>query len=496
MRFTAAAVVASSVSTPTAFTLVAHRRVATPRQRLHATAKNLHEFDYLLREGGDQAVQPALSRRRMVLTKSQDARQTVLASTFPGATIVSDDAGADDDPYAAALDSQLGKIGQYQEQQKTNTFESKFKSMDLQDIVLTLILPGIVAFAAGRWAFNKVGGRVSKSADETLDSFAQTMLYHDGDFKEMELCVKDYKTKLVWMGPVKSDAMLKRYLEAYAKKKTVSPQAIASLSYVFTIFRLSEEKAANILVQLCKQMGTDKISSAGKLLFLGSRILKSPEGAAALQPIKALIMSTYRDETVAESLVETSQQLSTHPVVSNFFKSSRLVKRCSQAQHLCLHGMVPALTLSPRSCTPLILNRAIAEAAYRTAVLGAGKNQKSLSPGWEVLGLHREAATRIWEMEKKEGFLSDRETMYGGQTRKYDRHGRQLDGEGKLANKDEATESDDTKEATSNVFECGQCGFTLFVASGRESKFYGTDFKCPECGAAKTEFKARDDIDE
>jgi hypothetical protein len=124
----------------------------------------------------------------------------------------------------------------------------------------------------------------------------------------MELCVKDYKTKLVWMGPAKSDAMLKRYLEAYAKKKTVSPQAIASLSYAFTIFNLSEEKAANILVQLCKQLGTDKISSAGKLLFLGSRILKSPQGVAALHPIKALIMSTYRDERVAETLVETSQQ--------------------------------------------------------------------------------------------------------------------------------------------------------------------------------------------
>jgi hypothetical protein len=174
--------------------------------------------------------------------------------------------------------------------------------------VLTLIIPGIVAFAASRWVLNKVGKKVTKTSDETLDSFATEMLYHDGDFQEMELCVKDYQTKLVWMGPAKSDAMLKRYLESYAKKKTVSPQAIASLSYVFTIFKLSEEKAAQILVALCRAMGTDKISSAGKLLFLGSRILKSPQGKTALQPIKTLIMSTYRDAAVAETLVETSQQ--------------------------------------------------------------------------------------------------------------------------------------------------------------------------------------------
>jgi hypothetical protein len=306
MKFSAAVVYLSG--TATAFTVVPHHHRITQRQRLQvAAAKNLHEFDYLLQEGGD-FVQPTISRRRIALTESQATRQTVLASAFPGSPTMTEEAEVEDDPYANALDSQLGKIEQFQEQRQTNTLEAKFKSMDLQDIVLTLILPSIVVFAGARWVFNKVEGRVSKNADETLDNFAREMIYHDGDFTEMELCVKDYKTKLVWMGPAKSDAMLKRYLEAYAKKKTVSPQAIASLSYAFTIFNLSEEKAANILVQLCKQLGTDKISSAGKLLFLGSRILKSPQGVAALHPIKALIMSTYRDERVAETLVETSQQ--------------------------------------------------------------------------------------------------------------------------------------------------------------------------------------------
>jgi hypothetical protein len=71
---------------------------------------------------------------------------------------------------------------------------------------------------------------------------------------------------------------------------------------------LSEEKAAEILVSLCREMGDEKISSAGKLLFFGSRILKSPEGKAALMPIKEQIKGTYREGAVAETMVETSQQ--------------------------------------------------------------------------------------------------------------------------------------------------------------------------------------------
>jgi hypothetical protein len=82
----------------------------------------------------------------------------------------------------------------------------------------------------------------------------------------------------------------------------------SSLSYVFSLFKLSEEEAAEILVSLCEDMGGQKISSAGKLLFFGSRILKSPEGKAALEPIKNMIKATYSGVEGAETLVETSQQ--------------------------------------------------------------------------------------------------------------------------------------------------------------------------------------------
>ena len=331
--------------TPSAYRSKAILPIPVPHQ-FFAAINDHSEFDYLLGEYEISNVDsninhlPKQQHRRVVLpfSTSSDAngRHIVLASsTFAGSnaapsanmyadveevaaesTTTTTTAAVDGqegetttyDPYANALDSQFNKIEQYKEKQVTNALENKLKSMDLQDIVLTLFIPGVLTYVAGRFIFQKVSTKVSANTDSILDSFANEMIYHDGDYKEMELCYKDYTKKLVYMGPLKSDAMIKRYLALYSKKKTVSPQAIVSLSYVFTIFQLSEEKAASVLVQLCNDLGTSKISSIGKLLFLGTRILKSEAAIQKLQQIKTLIMSTYRDERVAETLVETSQQ--------------------------------------------------------------------------------------------------------------------------------------------------------------------------------------------
>jgi hypothetical protein len=117
----------------------------------------------------------------------------------------------------------------------------------------------------------------------------------------------------------------------------------------------------------------------------------------------------------------------------------------------------------------------MAEAAYRSTVLGGGKKQQSLTPGWEVLGLTKEGATRIYEEELKQGFVSDRETMYGGQTRKYDKKGRQIDNKtGKLVDPSEATD-DDVEGGDGNDDDTVQGGAGVY-----------------ECGAKKSEFTAKD----
>jgi hypothetical protein len=308
-------------------------------------ASNLHEFDFILQEGGegDRLIKNALettTRQRVILPGSpDDSRAIQMTSSFAQSDIGTEQQEQEeemlgDDEYDYT--EQLNKIQQFDDQQQSRGFNLNefIKNADIGDIVVTLAVPTIIAFVGIRFVSGKVYNYLEDKADTTLDSFASEMMYHDGDFEEMKMCKEDYSRRLSWLGPKKRNAMLKRYLEVYAKKKTVSPQSIrwvlygrykkkslllfckltvthvfifSSLSYVFTLFNLSEEEAADVLVSLCRDMGTEKMSSAGKLLFFGSRILKSPEGKASLAPIKTLIKSTYRDEEVAESLVETSQ---------------------------------------------------------------------------------------------------------------------------------------------------------------------------------------------
>lgn len=447
------------ISTVLVFLCLGHASVAfqparfvSPRSvALKSSRPDLHEFDFVLGEGKSDfsQLQTVVRSRRKVQLPSDETsneRVTVLASsTFAAPSAVEGDTEVEADPYAdpyADILDESSNLARYE--QKDQTFgekaESRLKEMDWQDIISTLIVPGIFAAAALRWGAMKAANKVQSKAESSLDAFATEMVYHDGDFEEMKLCLKVFSKKMVWLGPNKTPVMLKRYLQLYSKKKTVSPQSISSLSYVFSLFKLSEEKAAQILVSLCQEMGTEKLSSAGKLLFFGSRILKSNEGKAALNPIRDMIKSSYREVEVAEEMVETSQQ-------------------------------------------------AMAEAAYRTAVQEGGKDQQSLTVGWEVLGLEKDVASRIFEESAEEGFMSEREKMYGGQSTKYDAKGNIIDEDGNLKDPENAIVDE---KPVSNVMECQDCGFTLFIAQGREDKFFGSGFKCPECGSKKDRFEPKD----
>lgn len=208
----------------------AFQPVNIPKATTRISARtNLHEFDYLLGESLDlqQVNQNVVSRRRIHLN---DDRATVLTSTTfaqPGTeeeTLLDEES----DPFAEIgleqANPQLEKV--QNDQSFSQRVETKLKTMDLSDIVATLVIPSIAVFAGGRWVYNRAANRVGKSFDDLLDSFASEMVYHDGDFEEMKLCQTDYSKKLVVLGPRKTQAMLKRYLQLYAKKKTVSPQSI------------------------------------------------------------------------------------------------------------------------------------------------------------------------------------------------------------------------------------------------------------------------------
>jgi len=140
---------------------------------------------------------------------------------------------------------------------------------------------------------------------------------------------------------------------------------------------------------------------------------------------------------------------------------------------------------------------AIAEASYRSLVQKGGSSDK-IPTGWKILGLTEEAATDIYNQEMKSGFQTQREKVYGQGDGKYNKKGQRIDDDGALMDDDDIAEEERAKEfggdeeedeaPASNAYECGNCGFTLFIAEGRNQKFFGSGFVCPTCGASKDEF--------
>jgi hypothetical protein len=224
---------------PTSRLLLSTKAVSTS---LKSSRPDLHEFDALLGISGAEYGSFSQKQLRTVpntgrkirLPDHQGQKSVILASstTLAAPSSVEDGLSSEEqqqeaDPYADFTIQETEFMEKYQEQQQHKvSFEDKLKQMDFQDVVSTLLLPSIFGFAAVRWVFNKAVIRVSEKTGNTLDSFANEMIYHDGDFEEMKLCYNDYSKKLAYLGPKKTSAMLKRYLQLYAKKKTVSPQAI------------------------------------------------------------------------------------------------------------------------------------------------------------------------------------------------------------------------------------------------------------------------------
>ena len=100
------------------------------------------------------------------------------------------------------------------------------KGKDFGEIFFTVLVPIIGGYYLTKEAYSRVSTQVGVKQEEVLEDYANEMIFHDGDFDEMKLAHNDYVKKLAFMGPKRADAMIKKYLEFYAKKKTVSPQAI------------------------------------------------------------------------------------------------------------------------------------------------------------------------------------------------------------------------------------------------------------------------------
>jgi len=204
------------------------------------------EFDYLLGEGAEHAVLKKTVIRDIDSNKIISLPDSSAAATLTSSATYEEVAG---DMYSDGMEEQstlegetkdprIAEIIRKEQQQiamKSQPVQKTplsiktlnyLKGKDFGEIFFTVLVPVIGGYYFIGKAYTNVSARVDDKATETLDDYANEMIYHDGDFDEMKLAHAAYSKKLVFLGPKKADTMIKRYLEFYAKKKTVSPQSI------------------------------------------------------------------------------------------------------------------------------------------------------------------------------------------------------------------------------------------------------------------------------
>jgi len=318
------------------------------------------------------------------------------------------------------------------------------KGKDFSDVTLTILIPAFVSYLVLKKASEIGFGKLGEVAEDLYERAANEIAYHSGDYEEMELAYKDYKKKLWFNGAPNyvRDEILKRFAAVYCKKENISPKSVSSLAYVLTMMKISDVDAADCFVEACRT-NPNSMAIASKLLFYSTHI--------------------FKDEAAKKKMKPLIKQLSTMSGGMEFMK---------------------------------IAQENMGEAAYRDAVAAAGPGQTKLTEGWKLLGLDKGTATRIFEETKELGFLSREELMEKerrddlAEDEPDDSWKALVDKDGNVVGEVEEEDVSGDSAPSGSVKECGNCGYTLFIAPGRDSKFFQSSFVCPECGAGRDQFKS------
>jgi len=340
------------------------------------------------------------------------------------------------------------------------------KGKDFSDVTITILIPAFVSYLALRKVSGIVFGKLGVKAEELYVQAAGEIAYHVGDYEEMEATYKDYKKKLWFNGAPSyiNSELVKRLAVSFATQVSITPKSVSSLAYLLTMMKISDDEAAESFVEACRE-NPKSMSIASKVLFYSEHVFKDKSAKKKMSP---------------------------------------LIKQLAN-----MFGGVEAVMQQQTD---------MAESAYRDSVAEAGPGQTKMTEGWKVLGLDKETATKIFEDTKALGFLSRNELwkkeeediareQYEAEQRAREELKNSVDKDGNLIDpdaddidpdkliKDEDLDRDDEDDegdaspSTGGAKECGNCGYTMFIAKGREGKFFSSSFKCPECGAARDQFK-------
>jgi len=339
------------------------------------------------------------------------------------------------------------------------------KGKDFSDITLTILIPAFVTFLVIR----KVGGiglgKLGGKADELYEQAAVEIAYHVGDYEEMEASYKKYKRKLWFNGAPSyiNSQLVKQLAVAYCTNVVLTPKSVSSLAYLLTMMKISDHETADNFI-LAARENPKSMAIASKVLLYSELVLKDDSAKKKMSPL--------------------IKQLST------------------------MFGGMDAVMIGQKD---------MAESAYRDAVAEA-RDGSERTRGWKVLGLDKETATRIYEDTKALGFLTREEywekervdliiAQREEEERKKEALRNSIDKDGNVIDPDaeidpdkritdddlnKGDDGDDTKDSgptSGGAKECTKCGYTMFIAAGREGRFFASGFTCPECGVGRDQFK-------
>lgn len=476
------------------------RKPATFSRHMAATSEG-GDFDSILGEGSAyqeaaSALQNSASTSPVIRVPDGSPAATVtLTSSVAASDVFGDDLDLEDEfgaladgapieEEAAAADDPLlnNEILKRQHNKKLKKEQSKaaggmmryvknplllVKGKDFSDITITLIIPAVVAYVALKKVAGLGFGKLGDKAEELYEQAAVDIAYHVGDYEEMEATYKDYRKKLWFNGAPSyiNSQLVKRLAVSYAKQVNVTPKSVSSLAYILTMMKISDNEAAESFVMACRE-NPKSMSIAAKVLFYSERVFKEESARKKMTPLIRQLADMF--DGVEEVMRQQNE---------------------------------------------------MAESAYRDAVAEAGKGgQTKMTEGWKVLGLDKEKATEIFEETKALGFLTrqelwkkqeedavkeemlERERAMEKLRNSIDKDGNIIDPDADIdpdklitdedLNQDYEEDKDGDDDPTTGLAkECGNCGYTMFIAKGREGKFFSSAFTCPQCGSGKDQFK-------
>lgn len=327
------------------------------------------------------------------------------------------------------------------------------------NVMATVVLPAVAGFVLLRSGFLKLSSKAEKRTDRLIHNYAFEMIKYEGNLNQMQDIHKEYAGKL---GKGAKDEMAMEFFRQFFAKRLVNRNGLKTMAFVISMNGMSDKDAAEIMMEYAEELRQDQVTLKGKLYYAANKVLKSKDAMALLAPLRKDIIKNLC--LGYEDLFEESQadfgRIAVRSLADELFAAAR--KGDDNAE------------LGDDEI------KAIGDEVFEEA---------------NYLGLSREEVISILGAAMD----GDEESFYGtdgaedadaGAYENLMENAKQMQEE-QQGGGGGAVGGAGGGGGGGLIAECGNCGHTMFIAQGREEKFFGESFTCPSCNAPKDQFKTR-----